>query len=320
MVSLYVAAGVFVLAALAELLHARRTARLAGLAFGPSRRPAVWTLAAPVLRALGLAAAAWGMLTLLFLPPKSHRLQQVSESEFQYLILLLDVSPSMKLADAGSDKKRRRDQRAADVLESFFQRAPMERYKTTVIAFYTGAKPVLEKTTDLDIVRNVLTELPLSQAFEPGATDLFAGLKEAARMAKGLPPGSATLMIVSDGDSVPAAGMPKLPDAIGHVVVVGIGDPVAGSFIDGHQSRQDAMTLRTVAARLKGSYHNGNELHLSTDLLARVTQPPETSAFRRLTLREYALLALALGCTILACLPWLLSRFGTTYRPGVRAA
>ena len=45
---------------------------------------------------------------------------------------------------------------------------------------------------------------------------------------------------------------------------------LAGKFIAGHQSRQDASTLRQVAVRLSGTYHNGNEKHLPTVLLIDV--------------------------------------------------
>jgi Ca-activated chloride channel homolog len=301
----------------AELLHAGRIRRLAGLIFGPLRRPAAWVFAMPTLKVVGFGLLTWGMVTLYTLNAKTHKVGQMDEKDYQYLILMLDVSPSMKLADAGPDRKKRRDQRAADLLESFFQRAPMERYKTTVVAFYTDAKLVVQNTTDLEVVRNILTELPLSWAFQPGPTNLFAGLNEAIKVAKPLPPNSTVLLVVSDGDTVPTTGMPKLPASIGHVVFAGVGDPFSGKFIDGHQSRQDAMTLRQTAARLNGTYHNGNELHLSTDLLKRITQSPERSAFDKLTRREYALIAIGLGSVLLALIPVLLQRFGTRFKPGV---
>ena len=43
----------------------------------------------------------------------------------------------------------------------------------------------------------------------------------------------------------------------------------------------------------------------------------ETSAIEKLTRREYALLACALGATILALLPLALQHFGTRWSPGV---
>ena len=110
--------------------------------------------------------------------------------------------------------------------------------------------------------------------------------------------------MLSDGDTVPATGMPKMPASVADVLIVGVGDPRAGSFIDGQMSRQDTNTLRQIAARLGGIYHDGNQKHLSTELLSRLTVIPRKSAFERLTRREYALIACGLGCLracVLAC-------------------
>src|SRR5262249_48931972 len=104
--------------------------------------------------------------------------------------------------------------------------------------------------------------------------------------------------------------------SISDVLVVGVGDPRAGSFIDGRQSRQDAATLRQIATRLRGTYHDGNTKHLPTDLLVRLTLSPEVGTFARLTRREYALLARGLGAAVAAFLPILLHAFGTRWRPG----
>ena len=37
-------------------------------------------------------------------------------------------------------------------------------------------------------------------------------------------------MVVSDGDTIAATGMPKMPDSIAHVVIVGVGDPATGRY------------------------------------------------------------------------------------------
>jgi Ca-activated chloride channel homolog len=313
------AAAVALLAAAAELLHTARVRRVAVLAFGPSRRPAAWALPAPLLRVAALAAVAWGLVTLYFLPPQTHRAGEVKPHEVRRLVLVLDVSPSMKLADAGPRQKQRRDQRAADILTSFFDRVQKDRYRTTVVAVYSEAKPVVEDTTDLEVVRNILTDLPLAQAFKAGPTNLFAGVQEAARIAKPWPPGSTVLMIVSDGgDPVPGAKFPKMPASIGHVVIVGVGSPTTGKFIDGVLSRQDVPSLRQAAARLRGTYHNGNEKQLPTDLVREVSQPPGGPLREPWTRREYALLAVGAGTAALGLLPVLLQLFGTRWTPGVR--
>jgi Ca-activated chloride channel family protein len=313
------ALAVVVLAAAAERLHARRVRRVAALAFGPTGRPAMWARLAPLLRVAALGAACWGLTTLLLLTPRVHKAGVIPESEYRHLLLVLDVSPSMRLQDAGPERKQSRTQRAADVLKSFFERAPVEQYRTTIVAVYTEAKPVVVNTTDLEVVRNILHELPMQYAFKAGPTDLFAGLEEAARIAQPWRPGSTTLVLISDGDTVPATGMPKMPASVAHVVVVGVRDPQAGKFIDGHQSRQEATTLRQVASRLGGTYHNGNEKHLSSDLVREVTQAGDAGPFERLTRREYALIASGAGASVLALLPVALHLAGTRWRPGVRS-
>jgi Ca-activated chloride channel family protein len=312
-------AGVVVLAMAAELLHATRVRKVAGLAFGPSRRPLVWAYVAPLLRVAALGAVCWGLVTLWLLPPQAHKAGEVKPHEIRRLVLVLDVSPSMKLKDAGPQQQQRRDQRAADILRSFFDRVQKDRYRTTVIATYSEAKPVVQDTTDLEVVRNILTDLPLAQAFKAGPTNLLAGITEAARIAQPWPPGSTVIMVVSDGgDAVPDYKMPKLPASISHVVVVGVGSPTTGKFIDGVLSRQDVPSLRQTAARLHGTYHNGNEMHLATQLVNEVNESPGGPGKEPWSRREYALVAVASGTLALALLPLLLQFFGTLWRPGVR--
>ncbi len=309
--------GVVILAVAAEQIHARRIRNVTALAFGPGRKPAPWARVAPVLRVASIGALTWGMVTLYLAPPKSHKVGVIPENEYRHLVLVLDVSPSMKLEDAGPEHKQTRSQRATALLKSFFERVPIDRYRTSVIATYTEAKPVVVNTTDLEIIRNILNDLPMNYAFKPGPTNLFAGLELAAKTAQPWKPSSTTVVVISDGDTVPATGMPKMPASVAHVVIVGVGDMQAGKFIDGHHSRQDASTLRQVAARLNGAYHNGNEKHLSSDLLRQITAVPGQSPFDKLTRREYALIACGLGAAILGLLPLGLHYFGTRWRPGV---
>lgn len=305
----------------AEALHARRIRRLAPLAFGPRLRPAHWVFVAAPLRVAALGAVVWGAATLLLLSPKVHKgADVIAENEYRHLIVVLDVSPSMRLVDAGPEGKQSRMQRVAELMKSFFQRVQIQHYKISVIAVYNGAKPVVVDTKDREVIRNILEDLPMHFAFPVGGTDLFAGLNEAAKIAKPWNPNSATLLVLSDGDTTPATGMPKLPSSIAHVVVVGVGDPAVGKFIEGHQSRQDSSTLRQLAIRLRGHYHDGNQKHLSSDLLKQIGVMPEKSAFERLTRREYALLAMLIGSGLLSLLPLLLHYFGTSWQPGARNA
>ncbi|MCI0381335.1 MAG: VWA domain-containing protein [Gemmataceae bacterium] len=311
-------AATLILATAAERLHVLRSRRLALLAFGPKGKPALWARCAPFLRVAGLSALAWGLTTLLVMEPKTHHsVEDVAKSDYRHLLVVLDVSPSMRLLDAGPTGKQSRMKRANDLLTSFFERVPIQSYRISVIAVYTEAKPVVLETTDLEVVRNILGDLPLHHAFTSGSTNIFAGLEEAAKVAHRWKPQSATLALISDGDTVPATGMPKMPASIKNVLVVGVGDPVTGQYIDGHQSRQDISTLRQIATRLGGFYHNGNDKHLPTDLLRRIDAQASKSMWTRLTRREYALFASAAGAATVALLPVFLFLAGTRWRPGV---
>jgi Ca-activated chloride channel family protein len=306
-----------ILALMAEWLHARRVRRLARLAFGPRARPAPWVILAPPLRVAAIAATAWGLTTLLTIPPKAHAAETLPDNQRRNILLVYDVSPSMRLKDAGPDHNLTRRKRAEVVMESFFSRVPIDQYFFSVVACYSGAKPVVVGTKDVEVIRNILDDLPMQYAFKAGKTDLFSGLIEADKIARPWRPKSTVLILISDGDTVPASGMPKLSASIADVLVVGVGDPRAGTFIDGGQSRQDVATLRQIATRLGGVYHDANEKHLPTDLIRRMTLVPRKGTFEQLTRREYALIACGLGSSLLAILPLLLHHLGTLWRPGV---
>lgn len=315
------AAAAALLAALGEWLHARRTRRLAPLAFGPGLRPAAWARAAPWLRVAAPAGLAFGLAMLLVIEPRRWGAASGAEASArdpEHVLLVLDVSPSIRLVDAGPDGKVSRVRRARDLLESFFDRVPLDEFRVSVVAVYNGAKPVVVDTRDFEVVRNILGDLPMHYAFPAGKTKLLAGLEEAARIAAPWNPRSATVLLVSDGDTIPATGMPRMPASVRSVLVVGVGDPQVGKFIDGRQSRQDVPALRQIAARLGGSFHNGNEAHLPSSLIAAALGSDEEPVWRRLSRREYALIACGLSAAVLALLPLLLHRAGTRWRPGVR--
>ena len=77
------------------------------------------------------------------------------------------------------------------------------------------------------MVRNIFGDLPMHYAFPPGKTDLFSGLTEAAKIAHPWQPRSTLLLMLSDGDTVPATGMPKMPASIADVLDRGRGRPAA---------------------------------------------------------------------------------------------
>ena len=71
--------------------------------------------------------------------------------------------------------------------------------------------------------------------------------------------------------------------------------------------------------RLGGYFHNGNRQHISTDTIRTITEAAEKAPWDKLTKREYALLAMAVGSLLLALLPLLLHVAGTGWRPGIRS-
>jgi Ca-activated chloride channel family protein len=179
---------------------------------------------------------------------------------------------------------------------------------------------VVEDTKDISVVENILNDLPMHFAFVPGETNLFSGIQAAVDVARGWRPRSTTVVLVSDGDTVPSTGMPKMPPSVADVLIVGIGDPVNGSFLNGRNSRQDVSTLRQIAVRLRGVYHNGNDRHLPTELLRRFTTSANGEERFSWGLREWALAALVASALLLNIFPLLLHYFGTTWQPGIRFA
>jgi len=318
-VALYVALGAFFLMLVGEVLHARRVHRVRHLVFGPSGAPSKWVNAVPFLRILSSSALAWGLTALIYVEPQVHAGEEIPDEEWRHLLLVYDVSPSMLLKDAGASGDQTRHERARELIESMFERVKIGQYKVSVIATYNGAKPVVTDTKDIEVVRHMLTEVDLQYAFKVGKTKLFDGIQVACDLAKPWRVNSALMVIVSDGDTVPATGMPKLPAAIGGTLVIGVGDHLSGSFIGGQQSRQDESTLRQVAIRMGGEFHNGNRRQVPSDILDAAAKDSRKPLLEQLTLREYALLAILASSLVLALLPMLLHYFGTSWRPGVPA-
>ncbi len=98
----------------------------------------------------------------------------------------------------------------------------------------------------------------------------------------------------------------------------GLGTQPPGKFIDGHHSRQDVSSLRQLATRLGGEYHDGNTQHVSTELVEEAvgSNDEPKSAVEQLTRREAALLAVGIGAVVLALLPILLHVAGTLVATG----
>ena len=303
-----IAFAVLVIVGIAEWLHARRVARVARLAFGPSGRASKWTIIVTPSRTIAAALATWGLLFLVTYDPIEIE-RKPAKIASNHLLVLLDVSPSMQLKDSGAEAQGiSRAKRAGEVVQSVLDRLDMENTRISIVAFYTDALAIVQDTFDKEVIRNALDGLPMYTAFEPGPTDLKKGLIKAFEIARLWPADSATLLIVTDGDvapSVPSA----IPSSIADTIVIGLGDPVKSTNVNGHSSRQDTMGLRQLATRLGGFYHDGNRKHLPSDVVNSLTMiAPRVGG--NWSERDLALLAVGIGCSALALIGPLLTFFG----------
>jgi Ca-activated chloride channel homolog len=315
MVSVLAATLAMVFLALAEWLHARRVRRIAYLAFGPDGTPRSWTKLAPLLRVAAVGGVVWGLVTLLGIgAPPLEAFGSADAKSLQHVVIALDVSPSMDLPDAGPKENQSRGDRARDVIRSVLERLDTRRTRTSIIAFYTTAKPVVVDTFDPEVIANVLADLPLEHAFAAGKTDLYGGVREAGKLAKTWRERSATLLIVSDGDTLPSQELPTLSKAYSSVLVLGVGSPSRGTFIDGHSSRQDAQSLERLALRLGGKYYNASSRHLSSEVVTAAAAALPAEEKPPTDLRWLAVMATCCGSLALALLPPLLAIAGTGHR------
>ena len=304
---------VLFLASLAEWRHVLRIRAAARLAFGPAGAANRWTRLVPFLRPMCLAAFAWGLATLYFLkfaPTGDEKAR--GDKEATRLVFVADLSPSMYLQDAGPEGKDTRQARMREVVEGILQRVS-GNLRFGVIGFYTESLPVVMEARDPELVRNVFNGLPLTYAMPLGQTDLGQAVNAAVKLVEGFPDGSTRLIVFTDGDSVNLVPIVPRPKSVKEVFVLGLGNPHKGSYIDGHQSRQEADTLRAVASSLRGSYVDVNEKHLPTsalgDLVVMAPLPKHG-----LSLSEWAVLAMVVGAAIYALIPVALEYLGSDWK------
>lgn len=303
---------VLFLSAVAEGLHARRVRRVARLAFGPDNGPRPWVALAPILRCLAVTAFAWGLAVMFELHQAAKDGKPQDSKQATRLIFVSDLSPSMYLKDAGPEGKMTRQERMREEVEAVLMRVGGD-IRFGVIGFYTDAKQVVWEARDPELVRNVFNGLPIQYIMKTGETDLGSAVNAAVTLVQDLPDETVRLLIFTDGDTIPLQPVLPRPKSVKEVLVLGLGNPRKGTFIAGHQSRQDAEILSTIARSLKGSYYDVNEKHLPTDALGDMVMRaplPKTG----LDLAQLALLAMAFGSLILAFLPVGLQYFGAHWK------
>lgn len=318
MIPLISALAVLWLVSLAEWLHVRRIRVAARLAFGPAGAARAWARLVPLLRVACLTAFTWGVVTLLMIkveaPDESHAKER-KDAEATRLVFVADLSPSMFLQDAGPDGTQTRQVRMREVVEGILQRVS-GNLRFGVIGFYTDSLPVVMDARDPELVRNVFNGLPLSYGMPIGQTDLGSAVNATLELVKDYPVGSTRMIIFTDGDSVNLVPITPRPKSVKEVLVLGVGNPNKGTFIDGHQSRQEGDTLQRVASALMGTYEDVNTKHLATTALGDLVVPlalPQTG----LTLAQLAVLAMVLGASIFALIPLALEFFGSDWKVSV---
>ncbi len=303
--------------AIGELFHYWRCRRVALLAF-PQGSPRAWTKLVPLTRICAAALLGWGLSTLYFSAP-GDLAGKNRELAKKRLVVALDVSPSMDLRDAGPDGSQTRGHRARELIRSLLARADLTGVPVSIVALYNGARPVVVDTIDPEVVENILNDLPLEHAFTAGKTTLYEAIVACGELAKGFsltpdkrpqpwPNEQARLVIVSDGDTEPPQQSISLPPAFSGVLVVGVGDPTRGLSIAGHLSRQESASLRQLAGRFGGKYHDGNRRHVPSELLAEFF--PVRGSYATAGLGEYALIAIIIGSALLALIPVALAAVG----------
>lgn len=300
------------LIAVAEWLHSTRIAKARHLAFGASGRPRTWVKLAPPSRVVAAAALAWGLVVLSLLEPKAVE-QEPTQEASKHLLVCLDASPSMFVEDSGPDGKAKRAVWAGEVIQAVLDRLDTETTRVTVFAVYTKSIPVIEDTFDMNVVRNVLDGLPLYAAFDAGPTKLSSGVNEALAYARQWKPNSATLLVISDGDSEELVQVRSIPASIADAIIVGVGDPVRPTMVSGHRSTQDAQSLKLLATKLRGVYHQGNNKHLPSEVVNKLSMIRPRIG-EGIGLREAAVVCIGLSCSWLCLLGPALILVGRNHR------
>ena len=112
-----------------------------------------------------------------------------------------------------------------------FEGLDLRQTQVSVIAFFSTARPVVVDTFDAEVVTNILQDLPLEQAFQSGKTTMYAAVAAAGEIGASWRANSATLVLVSDGDTLPPEKPTPLPPAFGDVLVLGVSvEPGTGLF------------------------------------------------------------------------------------------
>lgn len=304
---------VLALATVTEWRHAQRCRAVDRLAFEPGCRRR-WIGAAPVVRVLCIVLVSWSLLELWRTRAgggtRADDTPSLESSANRRLLILLDVSSSMYIADAGPSNDMTRTARGCEVLRTALPQLERGPTLTTILAFFADFRPVVVDAKDWRVVDNILDGLPLHSTFTPGESNLVTALRGAFDLAASWPRSSATLVVVTDGDTSEKVELPAAPPAIDDVNVVGVGS-LDGRTIGASMSRQEPATLVSIAQRLHGVYQDCNARGMRLGDL-QSDRRRESSDSMPMARRRRAVAAAVLGSIGLAVIPLMLALFGVS--------
>lgn len=233
----------------------------------------------PRRRWLGLAYPfAWTALILGLAGPRWGRSDEPGIAVGRDLVIVVDLSQSMKADDMASSAAKRRWEAARAGLEDLMNAiARRGGHRVAIVVFAARAKLLIPLTTDYDHIRSVIVDLDGNwppPEIRPGAdptvfsgTRLGAGLIAAVNAHDPRFPGSQDILLISDGDDpgddrewakgsavALAAGIP--------VHTVGVGDPLNPAFLslgdpmnpELINTKLDEDLLKQIAAETRGEY------------------------------------------------------------------
>lgn len=227
---------------------------------------------------------------------------EIPSDEIEHTLLLCDLSPSMRLVDAGEMGELTRREQMKKVVTSIVERFG-KQVRYTLVCFYTKPVPMVKDASDKAILYNVLDDLPIEKAIGPGKTDLAAAVNKGLELATDHPEKSTTLILVTDGDTIELNDLEAVPPSVKKALVLGVGNTREGISIDGHLSRQDPTVLSYVAAHLKGEYVDVNQKLLGSGAISHLVQAGSTTARRRWNKADIALMVFIASACLYALLP-----------------
>lgn len=301
------------IASIGEYLHHRRIVRVAYLAFGPEKKARAWTVVVPIFRVLAIVGLVWAGLVVWKYDGRGQAGDK-KKPVTNRMMVLLDVSPSMDLQDAGEGGVQTRSARASVLLKSVLDRVNRETTKVSLASFYTDAMMLAKDCSDYDVILNFADRMPLHIAYKPGKTSLMKSLNTIGDELRGYQRKSVTLLVLTDGDTVPDMGLKPLPPSVADVIFVGVGSTNKGIFLDGHHSRQDANGLAKASRRLGGMYVDGNTKQIPTALLNRLVETDHGQTGVLMDLRWIALWVIAVSAFLLCILPLMLEYWGSSWK------